>query len=400
MSCFACLRVDLPAVWAQKFEQIRAPLVKIVDVYLETRWSWPRRFSRLTDLMYLLEAPGAAQLDPSELCRLVDQLQVHLFGKEERGEISLLFFEGPSQAVAAFAAFSPGDMLAAIADPDLLPAGGTLTRVRPGAAPVVEGCGPRLHSPAPIHTSSRLDVGLSGTYFLAREVFAADLLVAAPEGAPYYYATVEGEGALPPDEAFFDEICFRAAGDMLMRKAGGLPLGVPVAYSHLVRSAQVRQLERMLTLLPQERRKELNASVYGVPRRLTAGLAHLHQLLDPYFVTVNLVTSDAAFDLEQVVGQKIGCIVLCVREADASARKAAIQAFAARQETYRRHGVRQVLANLRTAHELKLAARFGFQLVSGPAVSSFHDEPMGGKSVPFSHLPLPGRHTPPYLEVS
>lgn len=399
MSCFACLRVDLPAAWAQKFEQIRTPLIKIVDVYLETRWSWPRRFSRVTDLMYLLEAPGSAQLDPSELCRLADQLQVHLFGKEETGEISLLFFEGPSQAVAAFAAFSADEMLAAVADPDLLPAGGTLTRVRPGAAPVMEGSGPRLQAPE-LGTEGRLTVGLSGTYLLPREVFAGDLLVAAPEGAPYYYATVEGEGALPPDETFFDEVCFRAVGDILTRKAGGLPLGVPVAYSHFARSAQVRELERMLTLLPQERRKELNASVYGVPRQLTAGLTHLHRLLDPYFVTVNLVTSDAAFDLDQVVGQSIGCVVLCVREANASARKAAIQAFAARQEAYRRHGVRQVLANLRTAHELKLAAQFGFQLVSGPAVSSFLDEPMGGKPVPINRLPLPGRHTPPYLEVS
>jgi hypothetical protein len=397
MSSFACLRIELPPAWAKRLDAIHLQLEKIVEVYLEARWSWPRRFDRVAPLIFLLADPRVALLDAGELCKLADQLQHHLFGNAQEGEVSLLLFEGPEAAVVAFAAFTHDEVAAAVADPDLLPAGGRLTRIRPGANPVVEGLGPGLDpagqspqgaGPRGVHPSHRYTVGLLGTYLLSREVFIADVLAVAPLDAPHHYSVIEDEAALPPDEAVFDEVCFRAVGEALAHKAGGLPLGVPVAYSHFVRPAQASRFRDLLALLPRDRRDQINASVYGVPRHLPSGVAAIRPVLAPYFGTLNLVTADPGFEIEQIASHSVGCVVFCVRDHEPAARHAAMRAFAARHHAYNARGIRQVLANLRSPAELELAAKLDLQIVSGPAVSGVLEEPIGGRSVPRTRLPV------------
>lgn len=395
MSAFAALRVELPDAWADKFDVIRGQLVKIVEIYLEARWSWPRRFSRVTDLIFLLEDPRSEALDATELSKLADRLQEHLFGHTREGEISLLLFEGPVEAVADFASFGCDEMMAAIEAPQRLPAGGRLTRIRPGANPVVTAVARSIEVQTrdreeiyAIDPSTRWRVGLTGTYLLSRELFIADLLAIQPEGEPYYHSTVGGAGALPSDEGMFDEICFRGVGEVLAQKEGGLPLGVPLAYSHFARPAQAQRLGDLLGLLPQHRRKDLNVSVYGVPRHLTVGVGKLQPLLEPYFNTINLVTADPGFQIEQIDAHSIACVVFCVRDVEAQSRQAAIRVFAGRHEAYRRRGVHQVLANVRTPAELELAARLNLQIVSGPAICGFLEKPIGGRTVPARRLPV------------
>lgn len=402
MSAFACLRVELPQALADRAETLREPLQRIVRLYLEMRWSWPRRFSPLDTLGFLLADPRIEHFDASELCRLANELGHHLFGADhDSGEVSLLLFEGTPKAVDAFSAFGPEDVVAAIADPELLPAGGRLTRIRAGAAPVVEAVGPPLETPAnaakarapqpkappATRPAPSYVLGVTGTYMLSREMFVADLLALDVVGEAHHFTTIESKGLAPPDEAAFDEICFRGVAGMLPRKVGGLPLGVPVAYSHFAGPEQVHRLQQMLTCLPAERRSELNASVYVLPHHLPGGVAQLHPVLDPYFRTINLVTSDPAFEIEHV-DQAIGCVVFCVREISPKSRYAAMRLFAGRHEAYRRRGIPQVLANLRTPAELDLARRLDIQLVSGPAVSGFLETPMGGRGVALSQLPI------------
>jgi hypothetical protein len=395
MSSFACLLIELPPAWTQKLDAIHGQLEKIVEVYLEARWSWPRRFSRASSLIFLLADPRVARLDAGELCKLSDELQHHLFGNADEGEVSLLLFEGPEPAVLAFAAFSADEVAAAVADPGLLPAGGRLTRIRPGANPVVEGLGPGLdpeahHAAAAaqaIHPSHRYKVGLLGTYLLSREVFIADVLTVAPLDAPHHYSVIEDAAALPPDEAVFDEICFRAVGEVLAHKAGGLPLGVPVAYSNFARPAQARRFRDMLALLPRGRRDQLNASVYGAPRHLPSGVSAIWPVLAPWFGTLNLITADPGFEIEQIASHSVGCVVFSVRDHEPAARHAAMRAFAGHHHAYAARGIRQVLANLRTPAELDLAAKLDLQIVSGPAVSGVLETPIGGRAVPLRRLP-------------
>lgn len=397
MPSFAYLQIELPVEWTDKLDAIRGPLRKITNAYLEMRWSWPRQFTPLTDLAFLLADPRAAELEPTELRKLADELQHHLFGSGAGAEVSLLVFEGAAEAVTAFAALRPDEMSLALSDPTRLPAGGRLMRIRPGVNSAIEtltsSAGPsdddiiaeRRASPT---QRQSYKMGLLGTYFLSREIFVADLLAVALTGRPDYYATIEDEAQLPSDETQFDEACFRNVDLALEKKAGGLPLGVPVAFSHFARMGLTGRLEEMLGLLPTERRSELNASIYGVPRRLAFGVGHIHSVLDPYFCTINLITADPRFEVEQLPARSVGSVVVCLRGGDAAARHAAIRAFATQADLYRRRGIRQVLANVRTAAELDLASRLDLQLVSGRAVCGLLETPIGGRAVPLARLPV------------
>jgi hypothetical protein len=396
MPSFACLRVELPDAWSNRFDAIRDQLAKIVEAYLEARWSWPRRFSRVADLVFLLEDPRVSQLVAAELCKLAQQLQQHLFGAGGDGEVTLLLFEGSPQAVAAFAAYSAEAVAGAIAEPGRLPVGARLMRIHPAAEPVVEELGVGAEPAAetedapanPVHPTQRYRPGLLGTYLLSREVFIADVLALAQAESSHCFSVIEDLGSMPPNEALFDEVCFRHVGEVLARKEGGLPLGVPISFSHFVRPALAERLPELLALLPKDRRDQLNASIYGVPRHLPVGVANLRPLLQPYFSTINLITTDPGFEIEQIASHSVGSVIFCVQEHEPHARQAAMRAFAAHHEVYRCHNVHPVLANLRTRAELELAARLDLQIVSGPAVCGLLEAPIGGRRVPLAKLPV------------
>jgi hypothetical protein len=237
-------------------------------------------------------------------------------------------------------------------------------------------------------------MGLLGTYFLSRELFLGDYLAAiTPTGHPDHYATIEDEAHLPIDEMQFDEACFRNVRMALEVKAGGLPLGVPVAFSHFARAAQTGRLESLLALLPMDRRSELNAGIYGVPRRLESGVGHMHSVLDPYFGAIHLTTADPNFEVEAIAPRSVVAVIFCLRGKDAAARYAAIRTFAARADIYRRRGIHQFLANVRTAAELDLASRLDLQLVSGPAVCGLLETSIGGRAMPRARLPVTASDT-------
>ncbi|CAN7150635.1 hypothetical protein LJR225_000160 [Phenylobacterium sp. LjRoot225] len=405
MSSFACLRIELPHNWAEAHEPIRGSVQKVTEAYLETRWLWPRRFTPLTDLAFVLVDPRVAELEIAELRRLADELQNHLFGSGGEGEVSLLLFEGSTDSVIAFGKMKHEEIAALLAAPGKLPLGGRLLRIRPGEHTPVEHLnapspkdGPRVAAaasqavaqPAPPPTLARspLVAGLLGTYLLSRQVFVADMLAVSTIGQAGYACVVEDEYLMPQDDLAFDEACFRGISQVLAQKAGGLPLGVPVSFSHITRPDHAARFAAMLALLPKARRGELNASLYRLPRQLANGVAPLRPLLDPHFCSLNLITTDPRFEVEQLAARSVNCVVFCLREHDATARHAAMRAFAGRREAYQRRGVRQVLANVRTRAELEWAAQLDLQIVSGPAVSGFLDAPVGGRALPLPKLPL------------
>lgn len=405
MSCFACLRIELPPAWIDAHEGICGAVQKVTEAYLETRWSWPRRFTPVTGFDFLLVDPRVTELQADELKKLANELQHHLFGSGGSGEVSLLLFEGSAESVVAFARLKHDEIAAILAAPGKLPLGGRLRRIRPGELSTVEQLGgpstaeaPLAATPSPgamAHAApptpqahGRPVAGLLGTYLVSQEVFIADMLAVARIGEAGYQCVIEDEYVMPQDDLAFDEACFRGVNEVLAHKKGGLPLGVPVSFATLARPDQARRFADVLALLPKARRAELNASVYRLPRQLPNGVTPLRPLLDPHFCSINLITTDPRFAVEQVAARSINCVVFCLRDHDVTARHAAMRAFAGQHEAYRRRGVHQVLANVRTQAELQWAAQLDLQIISGPAVGGFMDTPLGGRAAPLSKLPM------------
>src|SRR3990167_5077934 len=130
LTAVACLRVAVEADRTGIPAATLGPLVaKFASDYLESRWLWPRKFAPLTHYSFLLNDPGSDEMNVAELARLSDELQIKLFGEAEDGEVGLLLFEGPPEAVTAFAALDAAPVARALHDPSLLQAGGRLSRI-------------------------------------------------------------------------------------------------------------------------------------------------------------------------------------------------------------------------------------------------------------------------------
>jgi hypothetical protein len=390
MPSFACLRVELPDEVAKQLESLQGHLKKIVEAYLETRWSWPRQISHLEGLTFLLTDPRISEFDSAELVGLADQLQRHLFAESRQGKVIVLLFSGPEEAVNAFAAYSSEEVAAALAEPERLPPGGQLVRVLPADDPAQSHAPETPTAPPGPVAMAEHHPRLAGVYLLTHEVFVADVLAIAPSDAPHHLSVIEDLSVLPPSPAQFDAACFRAAGAALGAAGSGRQLWTPVSYSHFVRPGRSQQLQAALALLPAAGRSRMVATLYAVPPYLAVGPAQLLATLDPHFHALNLVTADPTFDPEQLPQNSVAALIFCMRERDVQARQAAMRAFAARAEACRRRGVRQVLANVRTSAELELARRLDLQLVCGPAVCAALEQPAAGRAVPLAQLPLRG----------
>jgi hypothetical protein len=420
MSSFACLRIELPPELAEKLKPVRGSVQKVTEAYLETRWAWPRRFTPVSDMNFVLIDPRVTELPVDELSNLADELQVHLFGTARKGDVSLLLFEGSTESVIAFASLKQAEITAMLADPGKLPLGGRLRRIRSGDERNVEHLGgspalnatsaaaqappsqaraaakapeakapPQAHIAAPAAAQhATFAAGLLGTYLLSRDLFIADMLAVATLGEAGYQCVVEDEFHMPQDDLAFDEACVRGACRLMAQKTGGLPFAVPISFANIARPERAHRFAEILALLPKERRSKLNATVYRVPRELPNGVEPLRPLLDPHFCSISLITTYPQFAVEQFTQQSVACVILCLREPDATARLSAMRAFAGRHDAFQQRGIRQALANVRTRAELDWARKLDMQVVSGPAVCGFLDAPVAGRPVPLPKLPL------------
>ena len=130
MTALACLRVVVePEHTGLSPAVLGAVVLKFASAYLDSRWRWPRQFSPLTNYSFLLTDPRADEMDVQELGRMSDELQTKLFGTAAAGEVTLLLFEGPVEAVSAFAALENAVAIRALNEPALLPAEGRLSQI-------------------------------------------------------------------------------------------------------------------------------------------------------------------------------------------------------------------------------------------------------------------------------
>lgn len=402
MTAVACLRVDVSAHIAKWPMATLGPLVhKFTVAYLDSRWSWPRRFIPLTDVCFMLTDPRADELDLGELRRLSDDLQTHLFGASSEGEVALLVYEGPQMSVMAFAAMSASTVAEAVADPALLPPGGRLTRIVP--AIFVDGR-PPVADPAEWEASPEPEAdvppaepdqpataweGAQGIYFIPRQIFFGDAVMYVPQNARSHLSLLDGPEHMPRDPVAFDATCMQIAIRMLAERPKMAMLYMPICFTSLVRPSLRSAYEAMLSQLPLERRGELAASVYDVPRDPAfTGLRQARALLEPHVSVIDLRTSDPGFEIEKLPFESVNSVTLVLPDSEPMVRLSAIRRFAEQLPFFKQRRIWAAVTNVRRRAELEAAQRLHIPFVTGPAVCSPVSNLVGGRAVALDMLPM------------
>lgn len=410
MTAMACLRVAVEADRTGIPPATLGPLVqKFASAYLETRWRWPRRFAPLTHYSFLLSDPRSDQLDVQELDRMSDELQVKLFGEVEDGEVDLLLFEGPPDAVTAFAAMDAATVDAALTDPSLLPPGGRLSIVsscppreeREPQEPDVEAAEPegpdwveqrlgaRSFAPAQNATPMPQLDGLQGIYFTQRELFIGDVVSSTPGTARNHFSLVEGPEHMPADPYAFDADCVSAALRYFQNGGVEAMLYLPVCYSNIVRPSERARYEAMFATLPPCLKPRLAAAVYDAPRAPHfSSLSLLRITLGRYFTNIDLRTSDPRFEIEQLTPRAVSSVTLVLPQGPARERLAALRRFTERLDLYKTRRIWAAVSNIRTKAELEACAAARVPFVTGPGVCRMQTLPVGGRLHPLSGLPV------------
>ena len=402
MTAVACMRVAVDAERTGLSPAALGPLVaKFSNLYLESRWLWPRSFQPLTHYSFLLTDPHSEEMDVRELARLSDELQLKLFGTGSDGEVALLLFEGPPEAARAFATLDEASLTAAMLNPALLPGGGRLTRIdSPNAAdkepvvlheppPPLEEEGERqAETPAPPERVLPALEGVQGIYFTSRSLFIGDIVSCTPGRARTYLSLVEGAEHMPSDPATFDADCVITAMRYLTEGAKAT-LILPVCYTNIIRSSQRDAYEQMLAVLPNSHRRQLSANVYDTPRDPAFGaLAQIRAMLSKYVANIGLQTDDPGFEVEKLAVQAVNSVTLVLPDAGPRARLAILRRFTERRDLYRRKEIWPGVTNVRSRSELLACVAAKVPFVAGAAVCRMQTAPVGGRIQPLESLPL------------
>lgn len=394
MAALACLRVVVEPQRTGLVPAALGPVVlKFASAYLETRWLWPRLFSPLTHYSFLLTDPRADDLDAQELSRMSEELQIKLFGTTASGEVTLLLFEGPLEAVSAFAALENSVAVRALNEPGLLPAGGRLSQIL-GSDPASETereADVRSGQSGPPRQADADQDGpaperLQGVYFIPQGVFIGDVIALSHGRA--YSTIAEGPDRVPPDRERFDAECVAGAQRLLADSRITGMLYLPISYDRIVRPSVLAIYEELLSALPEDRKPQLTAAVYDVPRDPAFGaLTQLKATLGRYFSTITLRTEDPAFEIEKLATRAVTGVSLALPPREPRVRMSMLRQFASHRRHYNRKQIRVSVANVRTAKELEACAALGIPLVCGPAISGLRAEPFGGLRIPIPALP-------------
>lgn len=415
MSAVACLRVDISGACEGMSPAMLGPLVqKFAGAYLEMRWSWPRRAAALTEYSFLLTDPRSEELDMGELQRLSDELQRHLFGTGEDGEVALLVCEGNQQAVTEFATMGAGSLAEALRDPARLPRGARLRRIvaewraaTPDQAEV--GAEPAEPSPewvamqaalrreltAPQPPAEPAWEGFQGVYFIPRQVFFGDAVMFVPENSRTHLSLVDGTDHMPCDPQAYDEACIGIAARVLAGRPKGAILYLPLSFTTLVRPSARAAYAARLDELPTDRREELAVCIYDVPRDPAfTGLQQARALLDAHVSVIDLATADPAFEIEKVSKDLVNSVTLVLPDGDAHQRISALRRFSERLVHFKQRRIWPGVTNVRRRAELEVAARLHIPFATGPAVCSPLPSAVGGRVSPLETLPLSMREDP------
>ncbi|MGH1557576.1 hypothetical protein ACRAWD_06475 [Caulobacter segnis] len=86
MTAIACLKIFVGEDLRFGDSETMATLVaKIAGAYLESAWTWPRRYGLVATYAFVLADPRATRLDANELQRMARDLQIRDVRQQGRG---------------------------------------------------------------------------------------------------------------------------------------------------------------------------------------------------------------------------------------------------------------------------------------------------------------------------
>ena len=402
MPASACLRIllDLSDEKLAKLDALGPLVTKVTNAFLEGRWSQPRRYVTLTPYCFMLTDPNADQLDLKRLEKLAAELQIRLFGSSEAGDVTLLLHDGDDEATARFVTMDHAALKKATQDRNNPPPfTGRLLKIST-AEPASGSSDPsdmgweRLDFGAGVGPKASAGPGwppavFHGIYFRASQGFVGSGVSATlPSGMDY--SLFGGSDQSPGENAIeFDLQCAEVAAACLMTAMPSGALFLPVCFSAVMRPATREAYERAFQPLPQDRKFQLVALVYDVPRlpaRHT--FAHLHDLLDANFGRVDLQISDPGFDLDLVPAGSVNTVALRLPDGGEAVRSAAIRRYFEKKQSFKRLNIGAAFTNVRTRAELQACLKPPITYVCGRAVSGPLPRPVGSLACEEGRLPL------------
>jgi hypothetical protein len=397
MTAIACLKVFVGDEMRFADNETMAALVgKVAGAYLETTWTWPRRFGLVAPFSFVLADPRATQLDARELQALSRDLQHKLFGDKGAGDIVLLMFEGDQTDVMRFAGIQGAQLKALLDGQDDGSIVGRVCRITPTeVSSVVPQGGPVCGTP-PMEALAALDpvaeagpparVGYRGVYHGPRQVFIGSVAVwRQAEVTSIFGLTPPVLEAIRPEE---DIPTLSGAAEAL----AAIPVGVlffPLSFSTIIKPSARAELLPYLEALPPGARGRLAAGIYDTPRAPSfSALSQVKRFLDPFFGRLDLRVADPAFQIEELPSGIASSVTLVLPQADEATRLKAVNRFMREAPAYRRKQVWQGVGDVRTRRELNHCLDQGAPFMTGPAVTDLLEKPVGATQLSSLLLPL------------
>ena len=399
MTAIACLKVFVGEELRFADSDTMAALVaKVAGAYLETTWTWPRRYGLVAPFSFVLADPRATQLDARELQTLAADLQFKLFGDNGTGDIALLMFEGDQTDVMRFAG-THGDALKALlsGEDDGLFAG-RICKITPrGVSSIAPPDGPvegeppaeELAAIEPEPPGGGIDdlldtpqskTGWWGIYYLQQERFVGS-------GVDFRAGWDSGFSAADSDDTARDLACLDAALLAMKTIATGY-MFLPFSFSALVKPSQRELYRNRMESLPRGMRLRFAASVHDVPREPSFGaVSQIRTFLHPHFSLIDLHVKDPGFRIETLPVGAVNSVTLVLEGEDERARLATIARFLKDPAAYRAKRVWQGVTGVESLKELDLCRRLKAPFLSGPMVAPIADAPAGDIACPSLNLP-------------
>ncbi|ADG12400.1 hypothetical protein [Caulobacter segnis] len=401
MTAIACLKIFVGEDLRFGDADAMAALVaKVAGAYLESSWTWPRRYGLVAPYAFVLADPRATRLDARELQKMARDLQVKMFGDKGAGEVALLMFEGDQTDVMRFASAHDEALKALLSGeagsdfagrickitPDVVtsvqPPGGPLDGAPPAAElaaiepePPLDGIGALLDAP-------RRNTGWWGIYYLAKERFVGS-------GVDWRLAWDEQAfGALEhADMVAHDLACLEAAQAQLRNRDPGY-IFLPFSFSSLVKPSVREIYQGAVSRFPRALSSRLAASVYDVPREPSYGaIAQIRGFLNPNFSLLDLHVRDPGFRIDSLSVGVVHSVTLVLEGDDERVRLAAITRFLKDAPVYRAKRVWQGVAMVNSLKELDLCRRLKAPFLSGPMVAPLTSKPTGEVAIAPERLP-------------
>jgi hypothetical protein len=179
------------------------------------------------------------------------------------------------------------------------------------------------------------------------------------------------------------------AARLLAQRPKGSLIYVPMSFTSLVRPSLRGAYEKMFAELPTERRGELAAAIYDVPRDPGfAGLKQARGFLGSWFSVVDLCVADPGFEIEKLPPDVATSVTLTLPDGDSYVRLSALRRFAERLIYFKQKRVWPGVTNIRRRAELEAAQRLHIPFVTGSAVCAPVPSPVGGRNLPLERLPM------------